>query len=223
MPFILKRFIGTFADVIVCIPMKVFKEASFRDDPTPLPAQGSTKVASGASIGDVLHADELDNTPAMEKKANLVGDVNPKTSAVGEKRHNDVVAQKPKPKSNELPALPPGPFQGEPFVDIMRCNRPAALGKADIVDIFALGQQQPKGDRLTMCPRPSVGEGRTRQAKAHRWQRQRQEQKCPVPRRGRSMVSRSSNSHGTVHAMSWQGDHIKTADEQTPRLERKVC
>ncbi|RUS34503.1 hypothetical protein BC938DRAFT_480068 [Jimgerdemannia flammicorona] len=153
----------------------------------------------------------------MEKKAHLVGDVNPKTSAVGEERHNDVVAQKPKPKSNELPALPPGPFQGEPFVDIMRCNRPAALGKADIVDIFALGQQQPKGDRLTMCPRPSVGEGRTRQAKAHRWQRQRQEQKCPVPRRGRSMVSRSSNSHGTVHAMSW----VSRAITSRPRMNKR--
>ncbi|RUP14754.1 hypothetical protein BC936DRAFT_139637 [Jimgerdemannia flammicorona] len=45
------------------------------------------------------------STP-VRKKANLVGDDNPKTNAFGEERHDGIVTQKPKLGPNELKAEP---------------------------------------------------------------------------------------------------------------------
>ncbi|RUS28176.1 hypothetical protein BC938DRAFT_482214 [Jimgerdemannia flammicorona] len=143
MSCILKRLIGAFVDVIVCILMKAFAEVFFSRVESVTPRRCPSKVASDASIGDTLHADELDNTAAIEKKANLVGDVNPKTSAFGEERHDDIVTQKPKLGSNELKAEPaPKP-------------------------VLRSSMSKPNPSRATENPMPLAGRGRNKRVQSH--------------------------------------------------------
>ncbi|RUP52162.1 hypothetical protein BC936DRAFT_139276 [Jimgerdemannia flammicorona] len=143
MSCILKRLIGAFVDVIVCILMKAFAEAFFSRVESVTPRHCPSKVASDASIGDTLHADELDNTAAIEKKANLVGDVNPKTSAFGEERHDDIVTQKPKLGSNELKAEPaPKP-------------------------VLRSSMSKPNPSRATENPMPLAGRGSNKKVQSH--------------------------------------------------------